>query len=139
MAVYCKGPLGKIAPHEDAEWATMQALIADVDLDATARQSKALLRRRGVADAASLLRLALAYSVSNLSLRSTAAWSTMAGVADLGDVALLKRFRNAGQWLASLWQTLLSQETKALPMPGLNQCGNLVAMGHGNFNGSFGG
>ena len=46
-----------------------------VDLEGSARDCGALLRRRGVADAGVLLRLALVYGGTGLSLRGTAARS----------------------------------------------------------------
>lgn len=66
-----------------------------VDLEGSARDCGALLRRRGVADAGVLLRLALVYGGTGLSLRGTAAWAAAAGVADLSDVALLHRLQGA--------------------------------------------
>ncbi|TIM62195.1 MAG: hypothetical protein E5Y60_27700 [Mesorhizobium sp.] len=46
----------------------------------------ALVRRRNVPDAATLLRLALAYGPGGMSLRSAAAWAGMNDVASLSDV-----------------------------------------------------
>ncbi|RJG41534.1 hypothetical protein D3Y55_30795 [Mesorhizobium sp. DCY119] len=62
-----------------------------VDLDATARSSGALLRRRVIQDEATLLRLALAYGPGGMSLRSAAAWAGLNDIANFSDVALLKR------------------------------------------------
>lgn len=80
----------------DADW---QALIARlsglIDLDATARSSGALLRRRCVSDGATLLRRALTYGPDGMSLRSAAAWAGLNDVATLSDVALLKRLRGS--------------------------------------------
>jgi hypothetical protein len=62
-----------------------------VDLDALARRTKALLRRRGILDATALLRLALAHGPGGLSLRAalslrqTAALACLTGVATLTD------------------------------------------------------
>lgn len=126
MAVYCKGTLGTIALHEGADWAALLQILSGIDLVTTARQTKALIRRRGVPDAESLLRLALAYAVGNLSLRSTAAWAALTGVADLCDVSLLDRLRNAGPWLEQLWQTLLQQRIAETPLPGLGLTVRLI-------------
>jgi hypothetical protein len=73
-----------------------------------------LRRRRGVADAGVLLRLALVYGGGGLSLRGTVAWAAAAGVADLSDVALLHRLRGAEGWLGWLARELLSKELAAL-------------------------
>jgi hypothetical protein len=96
----------------------LRRLPAAFDLEATARQSGALVRRRGVKSAASLLRLALGYGACGLSLRGAAAWAEVAGVADLSDVALLNRLRGAAGWLGGIVGALLSErlsETAASP------------------------
>lgn len=76
------------------------------DLEGSARRHKAIVRRRVITNAAQLLRLVLAYALSGLSLRSIAAWAEAAGEASLSDVALLKRLRRSGPWLAQLVETL---------------------------------
>lgn len=73
-----------------------------IDLEQSAQESGALERRRRVKDAATLLRLALAYGFCGLSLRATAAWAEGAEVAHLSDVALLKRLRSASKWLGQV-------------------------------------
>lgn len=72
------------------------------DLEESAREHGAIVRLRVIRTAAQLLRLVLAYALSGLSLRSTAAWAEACGEASLSDVALLKRLRRCGPWLASL-------------------------------------
>lgn len=79
-----------------------------VDVEESARSAKALVRRRVVRSGAQLLRLVLAYVLSGLSLRGTAAWAAASGTASLSDVALLKRLRHCGPWLAALVGTLSS-------------------------------
>ncbi|MER9389992.1 hypothetical protein [Mesorhizobium sp. M0435] len=87
----------------EADWqALISGLSQSIDLDATARATGALVRRRNVADAATLLRLALAYGPSGMSLRSAAAWAGVNDVASLSDVALLKRLRGAADWLGCI-------------------------------------
>jgi hypothetical protein len=71
-------------------------------LEQSARETKAFLRARAVATAVDLLRLILAYCLSDRGLRSTAAWATAVGLADLSNVALLQRLRRCGDWLALL-------------------------------------
>jgi len=87
----------------ESDWqALVSRLSRSIDLDATARETGALLRRRCIADAATLLRLALAYGPGGMSLRSAAAWAGMNDVASLSDVALLNRLRGAADWLGSI-------------------------------------
>jgi len=115
------------SPLEDGGWAEFLAkLSSNIDLAATARETKALVRARGVRDAPSLLRLALAYGVSGLSLRTTAAWASMADVAQISDVSLLDRLRNSADWLELLWQTQLANRVPPVVMPGLNLAVRLI-------------
>jgi hypothetical protein len=89
--------------------ALLARLPTTFDLDATAKQHRALVRRRGVRDAASLLRLALGYGAFGMSLRVTAGWAGVAAVAELSDVALLNRLRGAAEWLGALVDALLAR------------------------------
>jgi hypothetical protein len=92
----------------EADWqALISGLSQSIDLERTARATGALVRRRNVADAATLLRLALAYGPGGMSLRSAAAWAGLNDVASLSDVALLKRLRGAADWLGSIAGALL--------------------------------
>ncbi len=79
-----------------------------VDLDASARAHRALLRRRGVRRAGDLLHLALLYGPGGLSLRAAAGFATEAGIADVCDVSLLNRLRNAGDFLADVLACLMA-------------------------------
>src|SRR3954447_9680737 len=59
----------------EAQWPDLVAAVsAAIDLEATARTSGALVRRREIRSAEALLRLALAYGPGGLSLRTAAAW-----------------------------------------------------------------
>jgi len=88
-------------------WESVLARLGEhADLERGAREHKAIVRRRVIRNAAQLLRLVLAYVLSGLSLRSTAAWAEATGEASFSDVALLKRLRRCGPWLAELVGTL---------------------------------
>ncbi len=71
-------------------------------LGTSARETKAFVRARVFASAVDLLRMILAYCLGDGGLRSTAAWATSVGLADVSDVALLYRLRQCGGWLAFL-------------------------------------
>ena len=71
-------------------------------LGASARETKAFLRARVFETAVDLLRMILAYCLSERGLRSTAAWGTSIGLVDVSNVALLYRLRQCGDWLAVL-------------------------------------
>jgi hypothetical protein len=82
-------------------------------IEACARQTGAFLRPRAVKTACDLLRLVLAYCVGGMGLRSTSAWAASIQLADLSNVALLKRLRNCEAWLEHLVGQLLGGEPAA--------------------------
>ena len=58
-----------VNPLIDEQWtAVLQMLPESLDLEATAKETKALLRKREVKEAADLLRLVLAYAVCDWSV-----------------------------------------------------------------------
>ena len=71
-----------------------------------AKETRALVRRRGVPDAQALLRLALARGPGGISLRQTATWTHFSGVADLTDASLNDRLHQSCDFLAAIWQLL---------------------------------
>jgi hypothetical protein len=85
------------------DWMSVVARLGGAEtLDGSARDTKALLRRRAITSAVDLLRLVLAYCLGERGLRSTAAWAASVGLADMTNVALLYRLRQCGNWLAML-------------------------------------
>ena len=99
--------------HEEREWPYVLTLLPG-DLENSAWQSAALLRCRNIPDAKALLRLALAYAVSDLSLKDVAAWAHALGVAEITGPGLFYRLREAQGWLQRvLAQTLQSQVESA--------------------------
>ena len=98
----------------DDGWCGLLARVGTRDgLDASARASGALTRRRGVRDGASLLRLGFGYGPCGMSLREAAAWAQMQGIAEVSDVALLKRLRGAADWFGSLAGQALAGRAQA--------------------------
>jgi hypothetical protein len=96
------------------EWEQLVRLLP-VDLEATARATGALRRRRRVTSAATLLRLALAYALEGRSLRATGAWALLAGTANLSAEALGKRLRRSRAGLGTLVAALVRAGSAALP------------------------
>ncbi len=91
------------------EWTAIVASLARiVDLEATARQFKALVRRRKIRSAEALLRLALMWGPGGQSFRAAAALAGDAGIADLSDKAVEGRLRKMGDWLAHMLAALLA-------------------------------
>ncbi len=92
----------------------LERLPAGLDLSETARHSGAFERARGVRSAEDLLRLALVYGTTPLSLRSTVAWALAQGLAEISDVALLFRLQGCEAWLQNMVSGLLSQAVQPL-------------------------
>lgn len=91
-------------------WTAIVAAIASVvDLEATARQFKALQRKRKIQTAEALLRLVLMWAPGRQSFREAAALAGDAGIADLSDKAVEGRLRKMGDWLAHIVAALLTE------------------------------
>src|SRR5437762_11577297 len=87
----------------DRDWDEIVARLGGAGaLEISARETKAFLRGRVVANAVDLLRLILAYCLGQGGLRSTAAWASAIGLVDISNVALLQRLRRSGDWLGAL-------------------------------------
>lgn len=104
--------------HED-DWEYVRSLLP-ADLDDSALVSGALLRCRGVPDAATLIRMALAYALTDLSLKDVAAWASSLDVANITGPGLFYRLRQAETWLERVLGQILAdavpQENCGLPI-----------------------
>ena len=83
-------------------------LPAGLDLDDLALETKAIQRKRELVGGASLLRIALARGPGGLSLRQTAAWASMLGIAELSNPGVKYRLNQATEFLAVLVERLLA-------------------------------
>lgn len=100
-----------IRPEILDHWLEVSAhLPADFDVEATARSRGAFTRSRGVKDAATLLRLALAYGGLGMSLRETCAWAEAGDIASLSDPSLFNRLRKAAPWLGDILTALIAAQ-----------------------------
>src|SRR6202171_4346189 len=96
-------------PLHTEQWEYVRTLLP-ADLEDSAKAMNALMRCRNVPDAESLMRMALAYAVSDLSLKDVAAWATAMNLAESPGPGLFYRLREAEGWLAHvLAQTLAAQ------------------------------
>lgn len=79
----------------------------------------ALRRTRGIKDPRQLLRVMLIHLADGCGLRETAARAKLAGLADVSDVAILKRLKGCGAWFEWMAQGLrlhiATQVTDAIP------------------------
>jgi hypothetical protein len=104
----------KIRPEILDHWPEVSAHFpAGFDVEATARARGAFTRVREIKDAATLLRLALAYGGLGMSLRETCAWAEAGGIASLRDPSLLERLCKAAPWLGDMVAALIAEQTKA--------------------------
>ena len=80
-----------------------------------ATETGAVERLRGFSSSEALLRTLLLHIARGLSLRETVVQAKLAHLANISDVALLKRLRNSEQWLRSLCVSLLQENGVSLP------------------------
>lgn len=98
----------------NGDWESVVERLGGAELlETSARASRALLRSREIKTAVDLLRLVLAYCLGESGLRLTAAWAAASGLVDISNVALLKRLRGSGDWLALLVGRLLAAAAPA--------------------------
>src|SRR5260221_2027558 len=101
------------ASQVDGGWKELSRRIGSTeDLEATAKASGALVRRREIKNAADLLGLALAYGPCGMSLRTVAAWAETIGLGELSDVAALKRLRASAGWLQEVAGNVLARRLR---------------------------
>lgn len=85
----------------DEEWEFLTDFLPS-DWREQARSTGALRRARGIANADCLLQLILMHTATGLSLRQTVVRAREQSIANISDVALLKRLRSSEVWLRSL-------------------------------------
>ncbi|MCL4414066.1 MAG: hypothetical protein M1522_04845, partial [Actinobacteria bacterium] len=103
------------------EWAYLVGLLP-ANLDELAVTTGALRRRRAVTSGEDLLRLCLACSLEDWSLRQTAAMAQMMGWQAISDVAVLKRLRACAGLLKELISGVLARRLEAVARPALRVC-----------------
>jgi hypothetical protein len=107
--------------YVEEEWPYILSLMPR-NLEELCGSKLAMTRRREIANASDYLRLCMAYSICDMSLRQTAAWATAIGLADLSDVAVLKRLRTASGWLGSVIAEWLYERGLTTGTPGRKVC-----------------
>lgn len=80
-----------------------------------ARETRAFERARKIDSPEVLLRLIMMWAVAERSIMDTATIAADAGLADVSDVALVKRFAKSGDWVAALLSELLIDAVPPLP------------------------
>ena len=101
------------------DWESFQERLG-IDLERTAKETKAIQWKREISSAKDLLRLILFYATSDWSLRLVGAWALLQGIGYLSDVAILKRLRNSRAWMGKLVFLLMQKRVSALKrLPGV--------------------
>lgn len=95
--------------HEGSGWPYVASFLP-TDLDESAYAYGALRRCRNVPNAEALVRMALAYAVSDLSLKDVAAWASSLGIAEISGPGLFYRVREAESWLQCVLARVLDEE-----------------------------
>jgi len=104
---------------QDEDWAHLVSMLPG-DLEESCLDKLAVERFREIQSADDLLRLCFAYSVCDLSLRQTAAWAAAMGLAEISNVAVLKRLKAAGNWLGYLVMQWFRERGIATDVPPLS-------------------
>jgi len=103
------------------DWQIIESLLPAGWME-MARELGALRRTRGFADARALLRVMLIHLADGCGLRDTAVRAAQAGLADVSDVALLKRLKSCEHWFE--WMT---QQMRVLLRPREPQASDAAA------------
>jgi hypothetical protein len=99
----------ELASLHENEWEYVRTLLPE-DLEESGYRSSALLRCRNIPNAVSLMRIALAYAVSDLSLKDVAAWASALQLAEITGPGLFYRLRQAEEWLEQVLGRVLSDQ-----------------------------
>src|SRR5882672_2277486 len=97
------------------QWPYLMAFLGGAKrVNELAQESEAFTRARKIANPEVLLRLILMWAAGERSLMETAALAAAGGLADVSDVALVRRFSRAGDWLGALLSELLVDRHQTL-------------------------
>lgn len=100
----------------DDEWGVVQGLLP-AGWEQAARECGAFRRARYLPEPGALLRLLLFHAINDCGLRETVAQAKVSGIADMSQVALLKRLRSSGAWLAWIGAALCRTWREAPRLP----------------------
>jgi hypothetical protein len=106
----------------EEQWSeVLSTLVGNLDLDTTAKQSGALVRKREVKGAADLLRMVLAYAVCDWSLRLMGIWCALLQLGHLSDTAIRQRLRHCQRWLGLIIASVLDmRHLQVAKQPGVH-------------------
>ena len=93
----------------DDLWPYLETLLPE-DLEESAKRTGALTRCRKIPNAKALMRILLAYGVTDLSMKDVAAWASSLGLAEISGPALFYRLREVEPWLKQVLAKMLERE-----------------------------
>jgi hypothetical protein len=96
---------GEVRATLGEDWQVIESLLPSGWME-MARELGAFRRARGFTDARALLRVLLIHLADGCGLRQTVAQAEQAGLADVSDVALLKRLKSCERWFEWMAQQL---------------------------------
>lgn len=99
-----------------AEWQVIEKLLP-AGWEEQARKKRAFRRVRYIKSPGDLLRLLLVHAAHRGGLRQTVAQARLAGIGSLSSVALFKRLKSAGSWLAWIAAELSRQMREQVRVP----------------------
>lgn len=91
---------------KDENWETLLKFLPS-DWKEKAREQNAFIRKRNIKSEEDLLRILLMYLSNDKSLVATASHAAIGGIAEISDVALLKRLKVSGKWFNWMSNELL--------------------------------
>jgi len=92
----------------------VERLGGEAKVNELAYSTGAFVRKREVRSPVDLLQMLMIWAVGERSLRETVEVASEAGLAELSDVALLKRLKRASPWIGGLLGEMLTQRRDAL-------------------------
>src|SRR3954470_5218838 len=102
----------------ETQWSYLRSFLpSESELESSARSSGALLRRRVIRKAETLLRLALVYCCG-MSLRQTSCWAHVQGLGKISQVGVMKGLRRCSGWLGQLLGAKLAERAQCLQVKG---------------------
>lgn len=105
-----------VASRLDEDWQIVERALP-AGWQAKSRELGALRRTRGIKDASHLLRVMLIHLADGCGLRETAVRAKLAGLADISDVAILKRLNGCGAWFEWMIHGIQGQLMEAAVPP----------------------
>lgn len=101
--------MNNLSTNIDQLWDYIVRELPD-NLDGSALETGALIRKKGVESATDLLRIILTYGITDLSFKNVAVWASASEISDISSVSIFNRIRDAKDWLSYLIAATLNKK-----------------------------